>query len=71
MSKETVNSGLFDDLFNRFTLTMEKIKKLSEMTCDSESVVIMDIVEDILTAEREKIDEIWEKAKNENHEVAV
>jgi len=71
MSKETVNSGLFDDLYNRFTLTIEKIKKLSEMTCDSESVVIMDIVEDILTAEREKIDEIWEKAKNENHEVTT
>jgi len=35
------------------------------MTTDDEGVILMDIVEDILTAEHEKIDEIWEKARHQ------
>ncbi|PKN68428.1 MAG: hypothetical protein CVU54_14660 [Deltaproteobacteria bacterium HGW-Deltaproteobacteria-12] len=59
---KTVPYSSFNDLYNRFTLTITKIKKLSEMTCDDEAVVIMDMVEDILAAEHKKIDKIREKA---------
>lgn len=67
--KKEVSSEFFNDLYDSVTLTFSKIRKLSEMTTDDDAVTIMDIVEDIMTADLKKMDEIWEKAKNERKEV--